>query len=235
MSEHEAYFRAWRFDRARGCIVGVRPLDPDRLPRDHVRFVEDEQGRLLRLEEHHPDLELPAVKVLGYATEDGGAIVEALDYRPDGTLRLIHRYEYDALGRMSRRVELDGEGGGRGCVTSAWDGAGHEIEEAAYADDGSLRARHRYENDEQGRIVREQVFDAADHLQGTREIDYDAAGNVAEKRWFSAAGRLESRFVHTYDDGGNLTASSLYDGDGALRNQSVFTYDEVGNLISESS
>lgn len=100
------YFREWRFDRSVGQIIGLDPLDPARLPAEYWRFVDNSQGHLERIEEHRPELSQPAIKLL---TWEEGRIVEALDYNPDGGLRLIHQYIYNAEGYMVDRLELDGE------------------------------------------------------------------------------------------------------------------------------
>jgi len=235
MSETTACFRAWRFDRTRGGIEGLHPLDDENLPYEHCRLVSDEQGRLIRLEEYKPGSPLPAVKLLGYESPEAERILEALDYNPDGTLRLIHRYVYDETGRMVDRIELDGEEGPRGHVTSTWDEQGNEVEECAYRPDGRVHARHAYGHDEQGRLTLERIYDGDGQLQGTRELDYDDRDNVTEKRWHGPDGALQTRFVHVYDDASRIVRSELYGADGALRGSQAFAYDACGNPVTSGS
>ncbi|MBI3926458.1 MAG: hypothetical protein HY319_13035 [Armatimonadetes bacterium] len=233
MSQTIAYFRGWRFNRQSGGIEGLWPLDPEQLPFEHCRLVYDEQGRLACIEEHGRDRPLPAVKVLGYASQDSSRIVEALDYNPDGSLRLIHRYVYDEEGRMCDRVELDGEGKPRGHVASVWaDGA--EAEERVYSHREELTWVHQYEYDGQGRVIRERILAGGETLDGVREMDYDPAGNVIEKRWLDPAGELQSRFMHSYDDRGLILTSTLMGSDGEVRGRKTFEYDEAGNVTSET-
>lgn len=230
MEENVRFFRGWRFNRAIGLIEGLYELDPMRVPREHCRLVEDDEGRLVRLEEYRGDGDLPAIKVFGYSPEDP-RILEALDYNPDGSLRLIHRYIYDLDGPMVDRVELDGSGTPRGHVVSSWEN-GLETSETAYDPAENVVAKHCYEYDGAGNIIRETVYRGDGSLQGKRELDYDERGNVVEKRWYSPDGSLQTRYVHTFDEQDLLATSVLYGGDGAERGRMQFAYDEVGNPLS---
>lgn len=231
MSETIEFFREWRFDRRRGAIEGLHPVDPERMPFQHCRLVTDASGRLVRLEEHRQEYALPAIKLLGYADEENPRIAEALDYNPEGSLRLIHRYFYDESGRMIRRDELNGEEQPRGHVASTWDEAGNEVEECAYLPNGQVHSRHCYEYDDAGNLVREKIFDGKGAHEGTREMDYDDRGNVVEKRWFTPDGTLQSRFVHSFDADSRVIRSELHGGDGECRAAQDFAYDDFGNPI----
>lgn len=229
MSEVVSCYRAWRFNRRIGNVEGLHPLDAERLPYEHCRLIHDERGRLQRLEEYRPEFGAPAIKLFGYDSPESDHIAEALDYNPDRSLRTIHRYEYDAQGRMADRVELDGHERPRGHVTSIWDENGHEVEECVYRADGAVRARHCYECDARGFLTVERIYDGEGNLQGRREIDYDDQENVLEKRWHTPDGILQSRYVHVYDGQSRAVRTQLFDGDGTLKGTLEFAYDECGN------
>lgn len=231
----EGYFRAWRFDRRTGTIEGLWPLDPLRLPVEHCRFVPDEGGRLGRLEQYKVGEAAPAVKVFGYDPEAPGRIAEAVDFDPDGSPRLIHRYHYAPdQGWMTSREEFDGEGNHRGWVESVWDPEGREVEERVFTAGGEVRNVHRYSHDARGRVVREEIFGPNQVPEGHRELAYDDRDNVLEKRWHDATGQLRTRYVHEYDEADRVVATHLYGGDGQLRQSARFLYDEVGNPMGEA-
>lgn len=230
MDEQMRLFRAWRFNRATGRIEGLHEIDPECVPYKHCRLIESPEGQLLRIEEYRGDGELPAIKVFGYEEGDG-RIKEALDYNPDGSLRLIHRYVYDGDGPMCDRIELDGEGAPRGHVVSTWEGS-VEVAETAYSPQETIVTRHEYGYDAAGNVTVERIYNGDGALQGTREIDYDERANVLEKRWHNAEGVLQTRYTHTYDDDDLLLTTVLYGGDEQERGRMAFTYDEVGNPVS---
>lgn len=230
-TETVSCFRAWRFNRSTGNVEGTHPLDRERLPLEHCRLIYNEAGRLLRLEDYRAEYVAPAVKLFGYNSPESDHIAEALDYNPDGTLRTIHRYEYDSVGRMIDRVELDGNERLRGHVTSSWDENRHEIEECVYRADGAVRSRHCYQHDERGFLTVEHIYDGEGNLEGWREIGYDDRENVLEKRWYTPDGALQSQFMHAYDGQSRVVRSQLFDGDGTLKGTMEFSYDEWGNPV----
>lgn len=206
------YYRAWRFNRETGLIEGIHELAADLRPHVHCCLLSD-NGRLVRLEEYRDRSGRPFFKILGYGFGRDPRIMEALDYNPDGTLRMGHKYIYDGDGPMVDRIEFSGEGTPRGHVTSRWEN-GHEVEETAWDADNQMRNRHVYGYDAAGNLTREQIYEPDGSLQGTRELDYDAAGNVIEKRWYAPDGTLQSRFVHQFSADNDLLATTLYDGEG---------------------
>lgn len=217
MTDSVRFFREWAFDRSKGEIRGLGALDARHLPARHCRLVvdADRSGLLMRLEEHRPGQELPAIKVLGYGPEPSRQIAEALDYNPDGSLRTIHKYLYDEQGRLIDRHEFDGQGQPRGRVESHWDEQGREAAEVVFTAQGECREIHRYAYDAQGRRSEEREFDGQDTLRGVRQLRYDEAGRVSEKLWLAPEGQLQSRFVHEYE-GDILVAVRLYDAQGVL-------------------
>lgn len=221
------YFREWRFDRAIGQIVGMDSLDPHQLPRDYWRFVKNAQGQLDRLEEHRADLPRPAIKLLSY---EGDRIAEALDYNPDGGLRLIHQYCYDANGRMVDRLEFDCDEVSRGHVVSEWSEAGLETAESAYDADQRLRSKHTYQYDERGRLTRARYFDSRQQLSGWRELAYDELDRVISKAWYGPDGQLRSRYCQEYGGDGQLCQARLYNGQGELLSERPV---EGGRVTSE--
>jgi hypothetical protein len=233
MSESTRCFRSWRFNRWTGRIEGIHELSPQCCPHVHCRLVED-QGRLLRLEEYRADRTEPFIKVFGYSGDGDDRILEALDYDPDGSLRLVHQYVYHDGGPMIDRIELAADGSPRGHVTSRWDD-GIEVEETAYDTREVIRNRHCYQYDEVGNLVRESVLDRDGRLEGIREMEYDVRGNLVEKRWYSADGTLQSRFVHAFRADDLVALTTLYDGNGAVLGQRRFEYDEVGNITYEGA
>ena len=229
MGEVVSCYRAWRFVRQNGSLEGLFPLDPEALPWEHCRLVhDDENGLLIRLEEYRPGLPTPEVKVFGYNSPEDPVIREAVDYNPDGSIRLIHRYDYDEAGRMMDREELDGQGNTRGHVESSWD-EDKEIEERVYTAEETLRSTHRYGYDEAGNVISEEILGPDGSPQGRREMAYDARGNVTGKSWFGPDGVLRTRYVHTYDDQDRIVRSQLYGPEGELRGEQAFAWDEVGN------
>lgn len=209
VTEALQFFQDWKFDRSAGKIVGLTPLDPDRLPEGYWCLVLDEWGRASELEEHRPDLAEPAVKVFHYDGEGAGPIRKALDFNPDGSLRLIHQYFYDQRGRMVDRRELDGKKQPRGHVESLWDDHDREVQEVVYDRRGCLQARHYYAYDDQKRLIEEKIFAGDGSLRGTRKLLYNSLGQLCEKQWYNSQGQLRSRFLHHYDESGQLVQSQL--------------------------
>lgn len=213
------YFREWRFDRSVGQIIGLDPLDPARLPAEYWRFVDNPQGQLVRIEEHRAELSQPAIKLL---TWEEGRIVEALDYNPDGGLRLIHQYIYNAQGYMVDRLELDGEERSRGHVVSVWDENGLEVAEMAYDPNQRLQSKHTYEYDEQGRLCRARYYDNSERLTGWRQLAYDGDDRVVEKRWYGPDGKLRSRYCQEFDGDGQVSQARLYNAENELLSERTF-------------
>ena len=207
------YYREWRFDRAVGKIVGIDPLDPAHLPGEYWRFIDNAQGQLDRLEEHRADLPRPAIKLLSY---EENRIAEALDYNPDGSLRLIHQYLYDANGRLVDRLEFDCGEISRGHVVSIWNEAGLESAEIAYDLNQRMHSKHTYQYDDRGRLIRAHYYDAQDQLSGWRELGYDQWDWVISKAWFGPDGQLRSRYCQDYAQDGQLCRARLYNGQGEL-------------------
>ncbi|MBS2038920.1 hypothetical protein JST97_28315 [bacterium] len=213
------FFREWRFDRALGQIYGFDPLDPARLPAEYWRLVDNSRGQLERIEEHRPELSRPAIKLLSW---EDGRIVEALDYNPDGSLRLIHQYIYGADGHMVDRLEFDGEENSRGHVVSVWDQNGLEVAEIAYDPNQRLQSKSTYQYDELGRVCLARYYDAHEKLNGWRQLFYDGNDRVIEKHWYGPDGKLRSRYCQEFTPDGQVSQARLYNGQNELLSERSF-------------
>lgn len=209
-------YRNWLFDRGSGVIVGIQALDQGALPAEHWRLIKDPRGRVVRIEEHRADLDTPAVKQLHYESEQSRQVVEARDYNPDGSLRLVHRYLYDPTGRVIDRLEFDGQMQSRGHVVSVWDEHGREVEEVVYDNFGRLQGRHQYGYDARGCLVLEKIFSPNGTLEGIRTLAYDQSERVIEKCWHDSQGQLKSRYCHEYSPDDQICRTRLFNKEGTL-------------------
>lgn len=153
--------------------------------------------------------------------------------------------EYDENGRTAISFWHNIENGEVGLLKITYDAAGDIIREDSYDANGELRSYSMYErtsdnilqreyysgtgelqsiyiseSDEQGRRIREDVYDSDERLLMYQEYKYADDGKLIERAVYGPDDKLTSLQRYLYDEDGNSAGYNLYDGEGNLQ-QSV--------------
>jgi len=121
-------------------------------------------------------------------------------------------FEYDAVGRRTKRTDQDGN-----VENYFYDAAGR----LDHMTDGTDSLIVRYEYDDAGRLSRKTLGNGV-----YTTYAYDAAGNITHLVNFKADGTLLSRFDYTYDASGRRDSMTTLDG------TFLYGYDRLGQLTS---
>ncbi|HKP95220.1 MAG TPA: DUF6531 domain-containing protein [Fibrobacteria bacterium] len=187
---------------------------------DTTRFLYGKTGRIVRIAYQDGAVDTFAYDADGrktlasngkvsyqYKYDKRGRLAEFLD---QGLAKSI-RYEYDAAGNLTARINGENE-----LTTYKYDGLDRLIEIKDVL--GGLTG---FEYDGMGRRIR------ASYPNGTRtETRYDASGRVAELTHFNGAGTVLDRFQYAYDGIGNLLSERTPQG------VYTYAYDRLDRLKS---
>lgn len=126
-------------------------------------------------------------------------------------------------------------------TTAGYNGRIRTIVEYNYSDVGSsgfnikTGARFVKSYDEQGRLVKELIFDA-NRAQTSRSMyKYNDDGTLAEERNYSPTGKFQFANLYTYDNEGREQTMKNYNAEGLLFIKAEYDYDSRGNLIKETT
>ncbi len=89
-----------------------------------------------------------------------------------------------------------------------------------------------YTYDEQGKIVRQEHYQASLGKVTYDTYSYDEQGHMIERCYYDEPDTLSMRYTYTYDEVGNRTEMVVFFGD-VERYRYEYTYDEAGNPLSK--
>ncbi len=87
--------------------------------------------------------------------------------------------------------------------------------------DGKLREKIRWELDENGRLVRGEVFGPKEQFRFILQNKYDATNHLIEETHLAKDQSVIGRIVFRYDAAGHQIGYATYDGAGKLLGQTV--------------
>ena len=101
--------------------------------------------------------------------------------------------------------------------------------------DGSIKERHTFERNTNGKILEEAFYDTSGELKWKHQFKYDSAGNNIEYTEVDLACVLISKATHTFNVKGNATQTTIYDANSHVSSSTIFKYDDNGEHLIEQS
>jgi hypothetical protein len=230
------HFRTGKVDNY-GKVVGIDEFEPGRVPHVHQDHHYDKLDRVIKFEKYVQDFSKPTTRYYFYEG-DSDKLSEGLWFDRYGKIENIHQYKYDeTTGLMTDRAEYNKEGEIFYQIHSEFD-TGFDpprlLEDTWRDKTGGQLQRYVYEYDENGDVIIERRFDAANRVMGWFAFEYDEQRvNVTGKEWYGPDGLLKSAFYYEHDSQNRPVSVVLCDEAGNELSSQVFVYDEIGNLKEE--
>jgi len=142
---------------------------------------------------------------------------------------------------LMQPVHVDAQETGVSATTAGYNGRIRTIVEYNYSEAGNkgfnvkTGARFVKSYNEQGRLVKEIVFDANRIYTSRSAYKYNDDGTLAEERNYTPAGKFQFANIYTYDNEGRELSMKNYNAEGLLFIKSEYEYDNKGNLITETT
>ncbi|MCS6988167.1 MAG: hypothetical protein NZM06_01475 [Chloroherpetonaceae bacterium] len=172
----------------------------------------DEKGRptLVAWFDHYGDL---SRKTYTRYDDKGNAIELRHVFFPDTTEFQIVKFQYDANGRWTEKIETDSKGSTFQKTLRRYDANGNLIEEATYDNLGRLvenvveiaRTVIEYRD---GKKIRERCYNAANVLR--TDAQYGEFGQIIERAQYASDGSLLEIKRAKYDDFGNVVEETFF-------------------------
>lgn len=139
-------------------------------------------------------------------------------------------YEYDAQGNRTSEIIEDETIGEYPSKLYAYDGAGNRVAEAAYNVCGTFSSLHIYVHDDKKQI-REDLLYKSRSLART-VLDYDEQGRIIRSQLYQN-GVFKSVTQYAYDLHHHVAEQLTYLPDGVLYSRTTYAYDDRRNSILE--
>ncbi len=97
------------------------------------------------------------------------------------------------------------------------------ISKNLYTDDDVLIETRKYIN-ENGLLVKEEVYDGSEKLQTYHTFTYDSSGNLSSEETFDNEDVLQLKSTYEYDNAGKRIKWSIYSGNDALFSYTEYTW-----------
>ena len=187
-----------------------------------------------------------------------GYIIKRTFYDEKGNLSGWHKYTYNRNEQQATVTAYDGSGNETGKIELVYDEKGRQIIGYSYgtydgklglmkyyyegeqlvksehyndATENELTSYTLYECDEDGRISKEEEYDASGVLTRYKIPEYDVNGHRIKLSDYGSFGELMFYQTWELDENGNITRHETYSGDGRMNGYSVYEYDEDGNSL----
>lgn len=186
--------------------------------------------------------------------DEGGRLLKAATYDPEGNVIEMYEYTYDALGQLAEEVLYYDEGeeaehrwyqynengapvaekviyqdGGEAHITYAWDEKGSLTEKVTTDQDGEIEQKEIIEWD--GDKMMREVFIAEDNVVVSENIHtYDEEGRRVETIMIQPKDKMRTRLVFRYDEKGARTQMLKYNTQDKLIEKVAYTVDDKGNV-----
>jgi len=109
-----------------------------------------------------------------------------------------------------------------------FDKNGNTVEITSFNPDGSVEHKYKYQNNDEGKVLDELLFEENDELTQHRSMEYNAEGLLVRENIHYLDGTADV-LNYTYDKQGRLISKRSVDSDGETGNYLVFVYS--GDLL----
>lgn len=159
-----------------------------------------------------------------------GNCISVTGYLDNGQVATKSTYKYNDQGYTI----ASGTDGGAGYTYSfVRDAAGHVTEEKVFNLDGTLKERHLYTFNKNGKINEDVTYTAAGQSAGKLAYTYDDAGNVSEYDEFNADGTLRLKRTAKYNRDGDGVESLTYTSENHLSSKTTYKYEGATHLLEQ--
>lgn len=243
-----------------GRLHATRGYDASGLPNSEVRYIYDDELRLVS-EQHH-NLDGTVTTPTTYAYDQGRKVkIEDFDFSSESNVmigvegtntcisaadakRVETKYDHQGEAVAVRVFNSDGMVVSR--IEIVRDALGNPLEEIQYVGDVfplSLCASGSCSTEEIAGLTEEQNAEVTKEIaqlfspgapMSNHAHRYDTKGRLVESK-LTMMGMEASHQTYTYDDAGNKWEEMSYNQDGTVQNKAIFRrdYDEHGNWIKE--
>ena len=155
---------------------------------------------------------------LHFAYDDFGNMIcsDSISYEKDGIKvnknAIICEFEYDENGRITKRIN-----GESNYTVYIYDSEGKLSKREEWRPERADKTKEpvlvkteyivrpdEYEYDDNGRMVKETVYDDEGNVSSVTELTYDSNGRMVENIYKDESGEIQSIFKFEYDESGNL-------------------------------
>ena len=155
-----------------------------------------------------------------------GAEKEALTYNSKGVLQTISVNVYDAKGRLSGMVFINGSGDTDRTTSIQYDAKGNHTAEMVYGGGNVLEEKHEFRYQD-GRQVGFMSYDGTGTLTMAVENSVDARGNLAKEVYRDANDSLEFTILFTYGKDDMPASEEYLDNKGERQYKLTFEYEDI--------
>ncbi|HSB27497.1 MAG TPA: hypothetical protein VLE19_06575, partial [Pyrinomonadaceae bacterium] len=243
-----------------GTLQATRAYDASGLPSSEVRYIYDDELRLVSEQHHNPDGTITTPT--RYAYDQGRKVkIEDFDFSQESNVLIgvegtntcisaadAKRVEtrYDDQGEAVAVTVFDSDGMVVNRIEIVRDALGNPLEEIQYVGDVfplSACASGSCSTEEVAGLTEEQKAEIAKKIaqlfsRGTpmskHAHRYDTKGRLVESK-LTTMGMEASHQTYTYDDAGNKLEEMSHNQNGTVQNKAIFRrdFDEHGNWIKE--